>query len=72
MRGDVPTRELFLNAWGKAMTRSGFDRVLDKHVAGDATRYPSPSCKRVSPRVLRHTSTFNTLQTMCDLRKVSS
>ncbi len=71
VRGAAPAPELFLNAWGKSMTRSGFQRVLAKHVAAAATRCPSLRQKRVSPHALRHTCAFNTLQATRDLRKVS-
>ena len=71
VRGDAPAPELFLNAWGKAMTRSGFECVLAKHVAAAAATCPSLRAKRVSPHVLRHTCALNTLQATRDLRKVS-
>ena len=71
VRGHAITPELFLNAWGKHMTRSGFARVLAKHVAVATTRCPSFIGKRVSPHVLRHTCALNTLQATRDLRKVS-
>jgi site-specific recombinase XerD len=71
VRGEAPAPELFLNAWGKAMTRSGFERVLAKHVAAAAARCPSLRTKRVSPHVLRHTCALNTLRATRDLRKVS-
>ena len=71
VRGEAPAPELFLNAWGKAMTRSGFERVLAKHVAAAAARCPPLRTKRVSPHVLRHTCALNTLRATRDLRKVS-
>ena len=71
IRGEARTPELFLNAWGKHMTRSGFERVLTKHVATAATQQPSLRHKRVSPHVLRHTCAFNVLRATRDLRKVS-
>ncbi|MGH7355821.1 MAG: tyrosine-type recombinase/integrase [Candidatus Rokuibacteriota bacterium] len=71
LRGVAPAPELFLNAWGKAMTRSGFERVLAKHAAAAAARCPSLRAKRVSPHVLRHTCALNTLRATRDLRKVS-
>ncbi len=71
VRGEAPAPELFLNAWGKSMTRSGFQRVLAKHVAAAATRCPSLRQKRVSPHALRHTCALNTLQATRDLRKIS-
>jgi integrase/recombinase XerD len=71
VRGAAPAPELFLNAWGRSMTRSGFQRVLAKHVSAAATRCPSLRQKRVSPHALRHTCALNTLQATRDLRKVS-
>jgi site-specific recombinase XerD len=46
--------ELFLNAAGQAMTRSGFEYILAKHVAVAAQRQVSITGKRVTPHVLRH------------------
>jgi site-specific recombinase XerD len=71
VRGEARAPELFLNAWGKHMTRSGFERVLGKHVATAAVQQPSLRQKRVSPHVLRHTCALNILQATRDLRKVS-
>ena len=71
VRGEAPAPELFLNAWGKAMTRSGFEHVLDKHVAAAGGRCPSLLAKRVSPHVLRHTCALNLLQATRDIRKVA-
>ena len=63
--------ELFLNARGEAMTRSGFEYILQKHVATAARSTPSIAKKRVSPHVLRHTCAMLTLQATRDVRKVS-
>jgi integrase/recombinase XerD len=71
VRGEAPAPELFLNAWGKAMTRSGFERVLAKHVAAAAAGCPSLRTQRVSPHVLRHTCALNTLRAPRDPRKCS-
>jgi site-specific recombinase XerD len=71
VRGDAAAPELFLNAWGKVMTRSGFERLLDKHVAAAAQRCPSLHGKRISPHTLRHTCALNLLQATRDLRKVA-
>ncbi|RWK61617.1 MAG: integrase/recombinase, partial [Mesorhizobium sp.] len=62
--------ELFLNAAGRAMTRSGFEYVLAKHVATAALKQPSIADKRVTPHVLRHTCAMHTLQATRDVRKV--
>lgn len=63
--------ELFLNAQGQAMTRSGFEYILTKHVATASRAVPSIASKRVSPHVLRHTCAMHTLQATRDVRKVS-
>jgi integrase/recombinase XerD len=42
-------RELFLNAAGRAMTRSGFEYILAKHAATATGRQPSLAQKRVTP-----------------------
>lgn len=71
VRGEATTPELFLNAWSKHMTRSGFERVLAKHLAVATAKCPSLRGKRVSPHVLRHTCAMNTLRATRDIRKVS-
>jgi site-specific recombinase XerD len=71
VRGTVPAPDLFVNARGRPMTRSGFEYILDKHVEGAARSCPALSTKRVSPHVLRHTCALTVLQATKDLRKVS-
>jgi site-specific recombinase XerD len=63
--------ELFTNARGAAMSRSGFEYILCKHVQSATKVCSSLSKRRVSPHVLRHTSALFTLQATRDLRKVS-
>jgi len=63
--------ELFLNANGQRMTRSGFEYVLKKHVRIAENYCASLGKKRVSPHVLRHTSGMLVLQATGDIRKVS-
>jgi site-specific recombinase XerD len=46
--------ELFLNARGETMTRSGFEYILAKHVAVATIKMPSLAKKRISPHSLRH------------------
>lgn len=65
------TPELFLNAQGRAMTRSGFEYILSKHVKQAALKQPSLAEKRISPHTLRHTCAMHTLQATHDIRKVS-
>jgi integrase/recombinase XerD len=71
VRGAAPTPEVFVNARGQPMTRSGFEYVLAKHVQTAMKSNPSLSTKRISPHVLRHTCALTVLQATKDLRKVS-
>ena len=71
VRGTVLVPELFLNARGMPMTRSGFEYILRKHTRIAANHCPSLLMKRVSPHVLRHTCALTVLQATNDLRKVS-
>ena len=71
VRATSPAPELFVNAHGQAMTRSGFEYILDKHVHTAAGSCLTLSTKRVSPHVLRHTCALTVLQATKDLRKVS-
>lgn len=71
VRGAAAAPELFLNARGERMTRSGFEYILRKHVRAAATSCPSLSMKRASPHVLRHTCALTVLQATRDLRKIS-
>ena len=71
VRPSSDDHELFLNARGQAMTRSGFEYILANHAAAAASRQPSIAGKRVTPHVLRHTCAMHTLQATRDVRKVS-
>jgi integrase/recombinase XerD len=71
VRGTGLAPELFLNARGQPMTRSGFEYILDKHVRTAAKACPSLATKHASPHVLRHTCALTVLQATKDLRKVS-
>jgi site-specific recombinase XerD len=71
IRGDPPAPELFVNANGGAMTRAGFEFILDKHVALAAETCPSLKGRSVSPHQLRHSCALFLLQATHDVRKVS-
>jgi integrase/recombinase XerD len=63
--------EVFLNARGTAMTRSGFEYILEKHVRTAAQHCPSLSTKCISPHCLRHSCAMTILQSTGDIRKVA-
>lgn len=71
IRGSVRTPEVFVNARGAALTRSGARYILKKHVDAAAAECPSLANKRVSPHILRHTCAMNTLRATRDIRKVA-
>jgi site-specific recombinase XerD len=71
VRPQTASPELFLNAQGTSMTRSGFEYILAKHVKAASVVRPTIASKRVSPHVLRHTCAMHTLQATHDIRKVS-
>jgi integrase/recombinase XerD len=71
VRGQMPAPEVFVSARGQALTRSGFEYILAKHVKTAATSCSSVAAKRVSPHVLRHTCALTVLQATKDLRKVA-
>ncbi len=63
--------EFFPNGAGRAMTRSGFEYILAKHVKAAARKQPTLLLKNVTPHVLRHTCAMHTLQATRDVRPVS-
>ena len=71
VRGEITVNELFINARGRPMSRSGFAYILTRHVRSAAKTCPSLSTKRVSPHVLRHTCAMHMLQATRDVRKVA-
>lgn len=71
VRGSSPAPHVFLNALGLPLTRSGFEYILEQHVATAALRRPSLGEKSVSPHVLRHTCAMLALQATGDIRKVA-
>jgi len=71
VRGDVRAPELFVNAEGTTMTRSGFEYVLTKHTRAAAERCASLAGRSVSPHQLRHSCAVVMLQATHDIRKVA-
>lgn len=71
VRGAVATSELFVNANGSAMTRAGFEYILDKHIKTAAAQVPSLKNRNITPHQLRHSCALAMLQATRDIRKVS-
>jgi integrase/recombinase XerD len=57
----VPVPELFVNAEAAAMTRAGFEYILDTHVCAATKSCSSLSGRSVSPHQLRHYLPFRTM-----------
>ena len=71
VRGEVRVPELFVNARGDTLTRSGVEYILRNQTRRATASCPSLAGKRVSPHILRHTCAVNTLQATRDIRKVA-
>ena len=71
VRGAVPVPELFVNAEGAAMTRAGFEYILDKHVKTATASCSSLIERSVSPHQLRHSCALTILRATRDIRKVA-
>jgi len=71
VRGSVRVPELFVNAEGAAMTRAGFEYVLDKQVRVAGEACASLKGRAVSPHQLRHSCAILMLQATGDIRKVA-
>jgi len=71
VRGPALVPELFVNARGQPLTRSGFEYILAKHVRTAAERHPALKQRQISPHSLRHSAAMMVLQATGDIRKVS-
>ena len=71
VRGEISAPELFVSHQRRAMTRTGFAYLLNKHVQRAAQDCPSLLERTVTPHVLRHTCAMMIYQATGDLRKVS-
>jgi integrase/recombinase XerD len=71
VRGTVRVPEVFVNAEGSAMTRAGFEYILDKHTRAGAAGCPGLVGRSVSPHQLRHSCAVIMLQATRDIRKVA-
>jgi integrase/recombinase XerD len=71
VRGAMRVPELFVNAEGDAMTRAGFEYILNKHAYEAAKTCSSLTGRSVSPHQLRHSCALTMLQATRDIRKVA-
>lgn len=71
VRGSIATPELFVNSQGAAMTRDGFEYILEKHGRAAAQSCPSLQGRNLTPHLLRHSCAVLMLQATRDIRKVA-
>ena len=71
VRGPVRTPEVFVNAKGYAMTRAGFEYILEKHTRAAAETCTDLKGKSISPHQLRHSCAVVMLKATRDIRKVA-
>lgn len=71
VRGTPSAPELFVNAQGMAMTRAGFEYILEKHARAAAPKCPTLVGRTLSPHLLRHSCAVLMLQATRDIRKVA-
>ena len=71
VRGTARVPEVFVNAEGTAMTRAGFEYILNKHTRAGAAGCPGLVDRSVSPHQLRHSCAVMMLQATRDIRKVA-
>ncbi len=71
VRGRPAAPELFVNAEGTAMTRAGFEYILEKHARVAAMTCSSLRGRSVSPHQLRHSCAVVLLQATHDIHRVA-
>ncbi len=71
VRGTPQAPELFVNAQSMAMTRAGFEYILEKHGSAAGQKCPTLVGRKLSPHLLRHSCAVLMLQATRDIRKVA-
>lgn len=70
--GRRETEKVFLNRYGKPMTRFGIYKLLERNVAKATATAPTLAKKRVSPHTLRHTVACHLYESGNDIVTIQS
>ena len=65
--GRGPTERVFLNRYGRPITRFGVHNLVKRYFRGVLRDKPSLATKRVSPHTIRHTSATHLLRSGVDI-----
>jgi integrase/recombinase XerD len=70
MRGRGPAEHVFLNRFGRPITRFGIHTLVERSAARAAARVVSLTTKRVSPHTIRHTTATHLLRSGVDINTI--
>lgn len=70
VRERAPTERVFLNRWGRPLTRFGIHALVKRYVERVSTRMPGLLTKRVSPHSIRHTCATHLLRAGVDINTI--
>jgi site-specific recombinase XerD len=67
-----PEELLFLNRFGRPLSRSGIADILDRHLTRAASTMPGLRERRVTPHTIRHTTAMHLLQSGVEVNVIRS
>lgn len=70
VQGRSPTAHVFLNRYGRAITRFGIHTLVKRSVARAGKRVPSVLAKQISPHTIRHTTATHLLRSGVDINTI--
>jgi integrase/recombinase XerD len=70
VQGRDPSEHVFLNRFGRPITRFGIHTLVERYVARAAEQVPSLTAKRVSPHTIRHTTATHLLRSGVDINTI--
>jgi len=66
----APTEHVFLNRWGRPLTRFGIYTMVKRYAARASARVPGLAVKHVSPHSIRHTCATHLLRAGVDINTI--